>query len=247
MSRRSRAGGKPVKAPHRKPAVQRLNAPKVRGRGTPAADQDTEIARIICERDRALEQLSEALEQQTATSDVLRVISSSPGELEPVFQAMLANATKLCGASYGAMWLIDGGGLRAAAMHGALPPAYLEQWRAGTAVRLGPENPASRAIITRQPVQIDDLRADQAYLGGNPLPVAAVEVAGIRTMVAVPMFKNNEPVGTISIYRREVKPFTKKQIDLVDNFAAQAVIAIENARLLNELRQRTTDLTESLE
>ena len=104
---------------------------------------------------------------------------------------MLANATKLCGASYGAMWLIDGGGLRAAAMHGALPAAFLEQWRAGTVVQLGPENPASRAITTRQPVQIDDLRVDQAYLGGDELPVAGVEVAGIRTMVAIPMFKDN--------------------------------------------------------
>ena len=114
-------------------------------------------------------------------------------------------------------------------MHGALPAAYLEQWRAGTAFRSGPENPAIRAIATRQPVQVDDLREHQVYLRGDPLPVAAVEVAGVRTLVTVPMFKDNEPVGVITIYRREVRPFTDKQMELVKNFAAQAVIAIENA------------------
>ena len=206
-----------------------------------------ENVRLFEAEQQRTRELSESLDQQTATSEVLRVISSSPGELEPVFQTMLANATKLCGASYGAMWLREEGGLRLAAMYGALPAAFLDQWRAGTAVQLGPENPASRAITTRHPVHVDDLRKDQAYLGGDPLPVTGVEVAGIRTMVAIPMLKDNEPVGVISIYRREVKPFTKKQIDLVENFAAQAVIAIENARLLNELRQRTGDLTESLQ
>jgi GAF domain-containing protein len=205
---------------------------------------------IAIESTRLLNELRESLQQQTATSEVLRVIASSPGDLQPVFESLLANATKLCEASYGAMWLWEGGGLRTAALHGALPLAYLEQWRAGTVIRSSPNtaaHPGLRAITTRRPVQVDDMREDPAYLSGNPLPVAAVEIAGIRTLVAVPMFKDNEPVGNITIYRREVRPFTAKQIDLLTNFAAQAVIAIENMRLLKELRQRTDDLSKSLD
>ena len=205
-----------------------------------------ENTRLLNELRQRTADLTESLEQQTATSEVLSVISSSPGELEPVFKAMLAKATKLCGASYGAMWLSQGGGLRAAAIHGALPAAYLARWRSGTALRPSSESPAIRAITKRQTLQIDDLREDQAYLGGDPLVVAGVEVAGIRTLVVIPMFKDNQPVGVIAIYRREVKPFTDKQIELLTNFAAQAVIAIENTRLLSELRQRTYELGQSV-
>jgi signal transduction histidine kinase len=192
-------------------------------------------------------QLSESLEQQTATSEVLQVISTSPGDLEPVFQAMLANATRLCEASYGMMWLCEGDGFRSAAIHGALPEAYVEMWRSGTIAHPGPDAPLVRVTQTREVMQVADMRESRAYLNGDPLPVTVVDVAGVRTMLQVPLLKEDGVVGAISIYRREVRPFTDKQVELVTNFAKQAVIAIENTRLLKELRAKTNELTESID
>jgi two-component system, NtrC family, sensor kinase len=193
-------------------------------------------------------ELSESLEQQVATSEVLQVISSSPGELEPVFQSMLANATRLCEAECGVMWLREGDAFRSVAIHGPLPPAYVEQWRSGTPVDPSPHGPLSVLVQTGKPVHVPDMREDPSYsLERHPLPVAAVEVAGIRTLLLVPMSKEDDLVGGIAIYRQEVRPFADKQVELVSTFARQAVIAIENARLLKELRQRTADLSESLQ
>src|SRR5262245_53021785 len=197
---------------------------------------------------QAQRELSEAREQQAATAEVLQIISSSPGELQAVFQAILANATRLCEASHGLLWLCEGDRFRTSAFYGAaLPLAYTERWRQGTLVRLDPKAPSARAIKIRQPFQVADFAASRAYLNRYPLAVDSVEVAGARTMFAVPMLRNNEAVGSICIYRTEVRPFSEKQVELVATFARQAVIAIENTRLLNELRESLQQQTATSE
>ena len=201
---------------------------------------------IAIENTRLLSELRESLEQQTATSEVLKVISSSPGALEPVFNAMLENATRICEAGFGFLWLADGDGFRCVALHG-VPPEFTEIMQRNAVIYPDPLAPLRRVAATKQVVHSANLLEDPAYKAGITELVGFVDLTGARTHLLVPMLKDNEFVGAISIYREEVQLFTDKQVALVTNFASQAVIAIENTRLLNELRQRTDDLTESLE
>ena len=190
---------------------------------------------IAIENSRLLNELRKSLQQQTATADLLKVISISPGELEPVFNAMLENATRICDAKFGTLYLRETDLFRAVAVHNA-PPAYV-QARKGQQVRPPPDSALGQVATTHQVAQIDDAKKTKSYVEGNPYAVSAVELGGYRTIAAVPMLKDDELVGAILIYRQEVRPFSEKQIALLQNFAAQAVIAIENTRLLNELRE----------
>jgi GAF domain-containing protein len=194
-----------------------------------------ENVRLFDDVQKRTAELTESLERQTATSELLQVISSSPGELGPVFDAMLANVTRICEAQFGILNLYDGEAFRMVAHHNV--PSDYSRDRLDQVFRPHPESGLSRLAKTKQTTHIADIRVERPYLEGNPVAVALSDRAGARTLLLVPMLEENELLGAICIYRQEVRPFTEKQIELVENFAAQAVIAIENARLLNELRE----------
>lgn len=216
---------------------------------TTFADQ----AAIAIENTRLLNELRESLQQQIATSEVLKIISSSRGELEEVFQVMLANAMSICEAKFGHLLLYDGEGFSAAYLHD-VPPSYREYWKQHQPIKANPNTGIGRIAHTRQVVHITDLKAEQAYTERDPLRVVTVEGAGARSFLLVPMLKEDELIGAIVIYRQEVRPFTEKQIELLQNFASQAIIAIENARLLvdlktlnRQLEQRVSDQVSEIE
>ena len=203
-----------------------------------------ENARLLTELHHRTNDLTESLEQQTATSEVLRVISSSPGDLQPVFATMLANAVSICGATFGNIYGWDGAALKIFASLNT-PDAFAEA-RRKSPFRPGPKNAVRHMIESKGTIHIRDVAASDAYAEREPVTVESVEIAGIRTFLAVPMVKEIGLVGAITLARQEVRPFTDKEIALVTSFAAQAVIAIENARLLTELHHRTDELGRSV-
>ena len=230
MERPRTTSGKPAKKQHRNTKPKRSNAPTA-----PRPRPSSTLADLQEQVSALTRELAEAREQQTATSEVLQVISGSPGELQPVFATMLGNAVRICEAKFGSLYVREGDAFRVTAQHNA-PPGFAEERRREPVLRPGPGTGLDRAVRTKRVVQIADVEEETAYRS-DARAIALIKLAGYRTAVFIPMLKEDELIGAIGIYRQEVRPFTDKQTALLTSFAAQAVTAIENTRLLNELRE----------
>jgi GAF domain-containing protein len=241
MKRRSKVSGTRARA-------QGRNAARAKRRAAPN-EPTSVVASAAGERGESagIGELNEAREQLQAISEVLRAIGSSHGQLEPIFQSMLKNATLLCEAKFGALYLRETDGLRVRAMHGA-PAAFVEERRRNPVIRPRPGTILADALATMRAVQIADVKTEtDASSASGTSGAELAQLGGARTVLAVPMIKERDVVGALTLSRQDVRPFTEKQIELVENFAAQAVIAIENARLLNELRQSLEQQTATSE
>jgi GAF domain-containing protein len=239
MRRRSKAGSKLAKARRGKlPARKRRNVSRtVRRPRSTGTGQDAKVTRLARE-------LDEALEQQAAASEILQVISSSAGDLQPVFATILEKAVRLCSATFGNIYRWEDGALHLVAAHNT-PPALAEV-RRRSPLRPDPQSFVARMVATKAAINIPDLAAERFYIERNPTAVAAIELADMRSILHVPILRKNEQIGAISVYQQTVRPFTDRQIALLAGFADQAVIAIENARLLTELRARSEELGRSV-
>src|SRR3984957_6199838 len=246
MKRRGKAGGKAAGVRRPKAAGPKRGAVTKSKAVAKSKSQPRTATTGLQERlEGNRQELNEALEQQAATSEGLRLIRAAPGGPKRVFAVIRESSTRLCQANFGTLYFGGGDSCRAVAMHNA-PPAFVEFRSRQPLAPMTGATVLARVAKTKRTIQVADMAAEAAAYK-NPQERRFVKLTRVRSLVTVPMLKDNELIGMITVYRQEVRPFGKGQVDLLTSFAAQAVIAIENTRLLSELRPRTDDLTESLE